>query len=186
MSAIRKTYMAKSKNRLSIYAFVDGRPVLCEFRNASKSNPLLKGTFTTNNPKLIDALEKDSGFNKKFILSATLDDDSKVENLEFRSLDINPKVKTEEPAKVPESKPVESKKDESKKEPSETAEGPKEDNSLPKDVKIVSKDIVGNVQEAKEWLKKEFKDLTLKQLGNKKIVLEVAKQKNVHFEGVSE
>jgi hypothetical protein len=166
MRAIRKTYTAKYKNRLQVYALVDGKPVLCEFKNASRTNSLIRGSFSTNNPLLIEALEKDPGFGKKYELSYSSKDESGVvDALEVRSLEINPPVvKAEEVTKesviIPEVK--------------------KEDSDQP----IADKVTVDNVQGAKEYLRNKFPELTARQLGNRYMVLEVAKEKGIVFEGI--
>ena len=167
---IRKTYMSKYKSGLQIYAYIGGKPVLCEFKNASRFNKNIRGTFTTNNPELIEALEKDSGFNVKYILLDTKEDESGVvDALEVRGMEINPKEEIPEPAPVKKVREVKPEKPSVQVAPS---------------VQVVSKEDVKNVQEAKEWLRRNFKDLTFKKLSNKEIILEVAKEKNVHFEGV--
>jgi FtsZ-interacting cell division protein ZipA len=196
MTAIRKTYMAKFFQRMQMTAMVDGKPVLCDFKTVSR-NPNIKGMFSTNNPKLMEALEKDVSYNVTFSLHSEENDQTgRLDELEYRSLEINPpeededkKEEAKQPAKPkPEKAKAEVKAEEVKVEPVEEVKAEPEPvaEQAPEQpqVNVVASDQVSNVQEAKEYLKTKFPELTARQIGSKALVLEIAKEKGIVFEAL--
>ena len=166
---------------MQIYAIVDNKPVLCDFDGASRSNLAIKGTFSTNNPKLIEAIEKHGGYGKTFFLNSTSEDEKKVDDLQFRSVEINPpeeEEKVEETEKVEEKQPEPEKED--VKEPEQEAI---QEEHVP--LSVVSKQEVITVQEAKEYLKSKFPELTARMLLNKSMILQAAKARGIRFEALN-
>lgn len=180
MTAIRKTYVSKFFNRLQTKVIVKGKAVLVDFKGASNQNT--KGIFSTNNPDLIDALEKDVAFNTDYVLQKQTEELSgEVDSLEIRSMEVNPPEEIQEEIAVPlPGNDFVGKLDE--KEVQEQ-EQPEKIEASPLD--IVGADRVTNVQEAKEYLKNKFEDLTARQISNKALILEVAKEKGIVFEALN-
>lgn len=186
MSTIRKTYMLRWKDRMQTKVMVDGRPVLVEFKNASRSNKNVKGIFSTNNPALIEALEKCGEFNKSFRLHRTdTDFNGPTDALHYRGTEINPDEKDQSAPLAKEVKAeTEKPKPEQPKVEEKTDQPVKEEQAKPEGL-FVKNDEVANIQEAKEYLKQKFPELTARQLGNKKLVLDMAKEKGVIFEALN-
>lgn len=179
---IRNTYMANYHNKLYMKIMIDGKPVVCEFKNASRLNKNLKGVFSTSNPKIIKALEARSDFNLYFRLIESVNDEKAViDEPVFKSPDIEPPKEEEPEAKKDEGKP---KKEEVRKEEIEVKE--QVDENIKPEQKTISvpADEVQIVQQAKEWMKKKYPDLTARQLGSKAKILETAKELGVVFEAL--
>lgn len=168
---------------MQIYAIVDNKPVLCDFDGASRSNLAIKGTFSTNNPKLIEAIEKHGGFSKTFFLHSTSEDGNKVDDLQFRSTEINP-PEDEEEKEVEKVEKVEEKQPEPVK---QEVKEPEQEISQEEHaaLTVVSKQEVITVQEAKEYLKSKFPELTARMLLNKSMILQAAKVRGIRFEALN-
>jgi len=177
--------MSRFHRKMQIYAMVDNKPVLCDFDGASRSNLAIKGTFSTNNPKLIEAIEKHGGFDKTFFLHSTSEDQQKVDDLQFRSTEINPPEEVEEEEKeVEKVEKVEEKQPEPVK---QEVKEPEQEISQEEHaaLTVVSKQEVITVQEAKEYLKSKFPELTARMLLNKSMILQAAKAKGIRFEALN-
>ena len=203
MSIVRKTYMLKYVKRKQMYVRVNGRVVLVEFTNANPHNPSLKGTFTTANPDLIKALEADPGFNVSYSVFHSEETKEAVkETVLVRADPLEVKKQREEQEikdKLTEAELVmankpedlvydsEAKTETVEETPAEeTEEEVKEDNTPEPKSDVVGLEVVKNVQEAKEYLKKLFPELTARELGNKELVLSVATAKGLVFEALNQ
>lgn len=67
MEKKQNTYIALENIQFDTYVTVGSNRVLIQFRGGSLE-PRRNGTFTTNDQKLIEAIDKDSGMNKTFKL----------------------------------------------------------------------------------------------------------------------
>jgi hypothetical protein len=67
MEKKQNTYIALENIQFDTYVMVGSNRVLIQFRGGTLE-PRRNGTFTTNDPKLIEAMDKDSGINKTFKL----------------------------------------------------------------------------------------------------------------------
>lgn len=163
MSSVRKTYKCLNTAKMIWYVDVNGSVKQVEFISVSKSGNERRGTFTTEDPELIKAMESSPRFNDLFELSDTVD--------------LTPV------AKITKTEP---KKESEKVIEVVSAEQVKEVN-VPEDTKslLVSNTEVTNVQQAKDYLKSRFPELTFKQLSNKEAVLKVAKEKAIMFEALN-
>jgi hypothetical protein len=189
MSLVRKTYKLKVYARAQTYVNVKGKTVLVEFKSARRNDASKKGIFTTAIPELIEAIEKDSGFNKLYELALTEEIAvAAPEVIEVRAnpLEVKKKLAEEE---LKHRQAIESKTVKGSEvvvdpvkgiESTDNASDKVENKGI---VTIPSAD-VANVQQAKDWLKEKYPDLTFKQLTNKDAVLAIAKEKAVVFEAL--
>ena len=51
---------------------------------------------------------------------------------------------------------------------------------------IISQEEVANVQQAKDYLKKKYPELTARQISNKANIIEIANEKGIKFEAIQE
>lgn len=70
MKKTQNVYRAVEFMTLDTYIKVDGKPVLVEFRGGILK-PRSNGIYVTNDPKMIAAMNSDSGLNKSFVLVST-------------------------------------------------------------------------------------------------------------------
>lgn len=197
MKAVRKTYMSFIYDRYQSYIRVNGKVRLIEFKKAG-NNPSIKGSFTTSDPDVIKGIEEDSEFNKTFRLDKVEEANEVVkENLPLRSDPLIVKQQREEEEREEYLSEAEKAERKAQKDPV-VKELPKKEVEEPvvKDVEvketeegsvenIIAIEEVGNVQQAKEYLKGKFPELTARQLGNKEAVLAVAKEKELIFEALN-
>jgi len=79
---ITKTYQALKFQTYDMYTMVDGRRVLVAFRGGSL-RPQINGTFQTSDPKLQEALKKDTSNGITFREIGSFDDEATVVEQEF-------------------------------------------------------------------------------------------------------
>jgi hypothetical protein len=158
MKKITKTYQSIADFELHTNINVKGVPVRVAFEGGTKSPYATNGTFTTNSSDLQLALEKDTGFNKTFKLIHT-DGPEIPEGPEGPEGPENPEEKPELPE--------------------EKLELPEEKPELPEKPADVYDSVV-NVQQAKEILL-TYEGVKTRDVLNRAMVLEVAKEKNVVF-----
>jgi len=202
---VRKTYMLKWFQTMQMHVVTGTRSVLVEFTSPASYNKNIKGTFSTSNPDVIAAIERHSGFNKEFYVLKEESAD-KVEEPVYRSnpLEVKKlreqtekeqmlsedqilalrleKAEKEAPVKVA---PVEEKTEEvvevSQAEHDEPALPPEWNNKV-----VVSEAEVSNVQQAKEYLKKAYPEVTARMMLNKASVMKVAAEKGIKFTAIAE
>jgi hypothetical protein len=158
---LRKTYELIHNQYLSTYVMIGNKKVLVEFTTTNGYNPNIKGTFTTSNHYVIAALESSPRFGVKYRLKNFEEVKEDTDDLQYRDIE----EKTEGPV------PPEEKKEEIGTIPDLSPE-------------VVSAGQVSNVQQAKEYLKAKYPELTARQLLNKAAVIAVADEKNIKFESI--
>lgn len=191
---IRKTYIAKYYAYLQIKVKIKDQIGMAqvEFKSHNGGDIRSRGTFTTENDALQKALESDPGFNVNYVLQSVIEKEGEPEketlNLRADPLDVKAqREKTEKEEALSEEElstknaraaapAPEVKKEVKPKEP--------EAKSEPDTVEI-SAALVGNVQQAKEYLKNKFSELSAASLANKQMVIEVAKDKGLVFEALN-
>jgi hypothetical protein len=198
---IQKTYMLRHFDKMQKHVMVGSKRVLCEFTYTSTKNQNFKGTFTASNPEVIQKLEESNDFNREYYLYREEEVENTQEQLQYRT---NPlavkKIREEEDKRqlmgedelaeksignLPENN---KKKLEEAAEAIQTEQKPVEEkDDVPEvqdEVIVVSAEEVQNVQQAKEYLKKKFPEITARQIANKANVIDIANEKGVKFESI--
>jgi len=151
-----KIYQSIRFHTLDTYVMVDGKQHLIEFRGGTLK-PDIKGKFTTNDPKLIKALDNDSGNGNSFKCIGVIGKkDPKPDN--FKS---NPPEGTDEPAQSGEEHP--------------------DTPDTKVDQKAIIADGISTVQGARDYLVSNVDGLTASKLPNKAAILNAAKANNIVF-----
>ncbi len=191
--AIQKTYMLRFYERMLKHVMIDSKRVLCEFTYTSAKNPNYKGTFTTAVPEIIQKLEESPDFNREYYLYKEEEIEVVQEQIQYRANPLVVKKLREEEEKRRVLAESELAKRESEALMPET-EMPAQEQDDPEpvinepvvkaDKVFVSSSEAANVQQAKEYLKQKFPELTARQLLNKANVISVADEKGVEFEAI--
>lgn len=131
---------------------IDGKIIRISFESVSKRGSYyIYGKFGTSNPKVQKELEKSPAFNIRYRL---------IETKEY----------------------PEDTKDTSQDTPQDNIESPSQndpnDNQFVSEVTMVN---VDRVQEARDWLVKNIKEVTYTQVRNREMVLRVAREHKVKF-----
>lgn len=186
--------MLKFYTRMLKHVMINNKRVLVEFVSTGGSNPNIKGTFTTANPEIIEALEASDDFNREYEVKSVENVPGTVkETVQFRSNPIDVKKYREElekeeflaedeiaakrANKEPEApKPIEVKIE---KEKVEEVVDQKDQG-----IKFVPTSEVSGFQQAKSYLKNNYPELTAKQLLNKAAVINSATELGIKFEAI--
>lgn len=157
MEELTKTYTLRNCTFLCLCLEVDDKKTWIEFKSLRS---YLKGTFTTSDPAIMEALENHKEFDKEFYIS---------------------KVRGEEGGKevVPEKEDEKVKETQKVEIPEETATEPKKEVKAAKEVKTVPG--ITKVIQAREYLLDNIKGISANSVSNKEKVLKMAANNNIVF-----
>ena len=146
---LTKTYTLTNKNFMCLSVEVEGRKIWIEFRSLRSHN---KGSYTTDDPNVIKALEECNEFGVEYVIS-------KTQGEEPKPIIITPKAEVVEddgPAIEPY-------------------------NDIIPDKEGISVEGISSVAKARQYLLENIEDIKTSELSNKEKVLDVASKNNISF-----
>lgn len=169
-----KTYESIGILNRYISAHIDGRDVSISFRNGTSSPRAIQGHYTTSDHKIQEYLETSGNFNKKYRLVAV------VMTAEEKLSATDPQDDMATGHELPNVDKTDDDKA-SMSVPEETDEDILAEPTTKQPFPLIVGEEVVNGQQARNYLIKNFKDLTFRQVINNAQIIAEAKARGVQF-----